>query len=201
MKEHPTPSPAVRFGIDYGPLLVFFAVNFLTPGAALFRIMAATGAFMVAMVVAMAVSWAKTRHIAPMLWISAVLIIVFGGLTLYFHDERFIKMKPTFVYALFAGVLGFGLLTGRPFLQGLLGAAYPGLTDRGWRKLTINWTIFFAAMAVLNEAVWRSVTTDQWVVFKFPGCAIITFVFVLANIPMLMKHGLALEDAPKPPEG
>ncbi|URW76734.1 septation protein A [Sphingomonas donggukensis] len=201
---NPAPSAGLRAAIDYGPLLVFFAVNFFAPGPALARIMAATIAFMVAMVVAVVVSWVKTRHVSPMLWISAVLILVFGGLTLYFHDERFIKMKPTFVYALFAGVLGFGLATGRPLLQALLGSAYPGLSENGWRKLTVNWTVFFAAMAVLNEVVWRSTTTDQWVFFKFPGCAIITVVFALANIPMLLKHGLTLGDTdetPVPPEG
>lgn len=197
-----TPSPALRFGLDYGPLVVFFAVNFFAPGPALARIMAATVAFMIAMVIAVAVSWIRTRHVSPMLLVTALLILVFGALTLYFHDERFIKMKPTFVYALFSAVLGFGLATGRPLLQALLGTAYPGLTARGWRKLTINWTIFFAAMAVLNEAVWRSTTTDQWVLFKFPGCVIITLVFALANVPMLLKNGLTLGDtdeAPVPP--
>jgi intracellular septation protein len=106
------------------------------------------------------------------------------------------------VYALFSAVLGFGLATGRPLLQALLGTTYPGLTALGWRKLTINWTIFFAAMAVLNEVVWRSTTTDQWVFFKFPGCVIITLVFALANVPMLLKNGLSLGDtdeAPVPP--
>ncbi|MHA6722926.1 septation protein A [Sphingomonas sp. RS2018] len=203
MSETKPPSPAVRFGIDYGPLVVFFAVNFLMPGPALARIMAATVAFMVAMTVAMIVSWTKTRAIPPMLLVTAVLVLVFGGLTLYFHDERFIKMKPTFVYALFAATLSFGLWTGRPLLQGLLGAAYPGLTDRGWRQLTINWAIFFAVMAVVNEAVWRSVTTDQWVLFKFPGCAIVTLAFAFANIPMLLRNGLTLgdDDAPVPPQG
>lgn len=198
--------------LDYGPLLVFFAVNFLMPGVPIVRVLTATAAFMVAMVVAVLISWFKTRHVSPMLWLTAVLVIVFGGLTLYFHDQKFIQMKPTFVYVLFAGVLFFGLVTGRPLLQQLLGTAYPGLNAVGWRKLTRNWAVFFALMAVLNEAVWRGtalyMTKDAawnaWVLFKFPGCVIITLVFAIANVPMLLKHGLALESdaiTQAPPEG
>lgn len=194
-------SPGLRLALDYAPLIAFFAVNFLAPGPALARLLAATVAFMVAMVIAVAVSWVMTRHVSPMLWISAVLVVVFGGLTLYFHDERFIKMKPTLIYALFAAVLAFGVLTGRPLLRQLLGTAYPGLSEVGWRKLTINWATFFAVMAVANEIVWRSATTDQWVLFKFPGVPVITLVFAVANVPMLMRHGLGAEAAPVSPEG
>ncbi|WP_298673753.1 septation protein A [uncultured Sphingomonas sp.] len=198
-----SPSAGFRLALDYGPLLVFFAVNFLTPGAAIMRIIAATAAFMVAMVVALILSWIKTRRLSPMLLISAVLVLVFGGLTIYFHDERFIKMKPTFVYAIFAAVLGFGLATGRPLLQSLLETAYPGLSEDGWRKLTRNWTIFFVFMAVLNEAVWRHSSTDFWVGFKLWGAIPLTLLFAFANVPMLLKHGLQMENAPDtiPPEG
>ncbi len=117
-------------------------------------------------------------------------------------------MKPTFVYTIFAIVLGFGLVTRRPLLKLLLETSYPGLDERGWHKLTINWMIFFVLMAVANEAVWRITAPEMnsdlriWTLYKFPGCVIITFVFALANIPMLMKHGLTV-DAPVevPPEG
>ncbi|QNE31162.1 septation protein A [Sphingomonas sp. NBWT7] len=196
------PSPGLRLAIDYGPLLVFFAVNFLAPGPAIARIVAATATFMVAMVAALGLSWWKTRHLPPMLLISAVLVVVFGGLTIWFHDERFIKMKPTFVYGIFAATLAFGLATGRPLLQMLLESAYPGLTPMGWRKLTRNWAIFFAAMAVLNEAVWRSTSTDFWVGFKLWGAIPLTFGFALANVPMLMRHGLQPGEAapPVPPQ-
>ncbi len=188
--------------LDYGPLLVFFTVNFLGHGPAIARIVTATVAFIVAMVVALIVSWVKTRHISPMLLISGVLVVVFGGLTVWFHDDRFIKMKPTFVYAIFAGVLGFGLATGRPLLQSLLETAYPGLDADGWRKLTRNWAVFFVGMAMLNEAVWRSTTTDFWVGFKLWGAIPLTLLFALANIPMLLKHGLATGGDPPvaPPE-
>lgn len=190
--------------IDYGPLAVFFLVNSFTPGPQLARILAATSAFMVAMFVAMAVSWWKTKHISPMLWIAGALVLVFGGLTLYFHDETFIKIKPTIVYAMFAIILGYGLLTRKPLLQMLLEAAYPGLSERGWRLLTINWALFFAAMAVLNEVTRRMLEWDNWVTFKTWGVIPLTLVFAMLNIPMLLKHGLQLEkpeDTPIPPEG
>ncbi len=204
MSERPLTSPAFRLALDYGPLVVFFAVNFLAPGPAIARVTAATIAFMVAMATALLVSWFRTRHISPMLWITGALVLVFGGLTIYFHDDRFIKMKPTFVYAIFAAVLGFGLATGRPLLQSLLETAYPGLTRLGWSRLTRNWTIFFVFMAVLNETVWRTQSTDFWVGFKLWGAIPLTLIFAAANIPMLLRHGLTLaEDAVTdiPPEG
>ena len=155
----------------------------------------ATLVFAVATVVAIAWSRVKLGAVSPMLWISGALVLVFGGLTVWFHDPRFIQMKPTFVYAIFAAVLGFGLATGRPLLEQLLGTAYPGLTPLGWRKLTINWTLFFIALAVLNEIARTTLSYDHWVLFKFPGCAVASFVFALANVPMLLRHGLMLGDA------
>ena len=176
------------------------------------RVICATTGFVVATVIAMAVSKLKLGTISPMLWISGALVVVFGGLTIYFADPRFIKMKPTFVYAIFASVLCFGLITRRPLLQQLLGAAYPGLTQAGWLKLTRNWAIFFVVMAIANEIVWRwtaaTMSEDAafraWTLYKFPGCVVITLLFAIANVPMLMKHGLNLEgDAVTdvPPEG
>ncbi|MDB5703021.1 MAG: hypothetical protein JWN66_137, partial [Sphingomonas bacterium] len=160
-------------------------------------------AFMIAIVAAMTVSKLRYRQVSPMLWFSAAMVLVLGSITLYFHNETFIKIKPTFVYASFAAILAFGLATGRPLLQSLLEAAYPGLTEQGWRKLTINWTIFFVCMAVLNEAVWRNSTTDFWVAFKLWGAIPLTLIFAIANVPMLMKHGLNTGETlpPVPPEG
>ncbi len=189
------PSPGLRMALDYGPLIVFFAVNFLGHGPPIGRIILATMAFMAAIVVALVASWVTTRHVSPMLLVSGVLVIVFGGLTVWFHDDRFIKMKPTFVYAIFAAVLGFGLATGRPLLQSLLETAYPGLDAVGWRKLTRNWAVFFVGMAALNEAVWRSTTTVFWVGLKLWGAIPLTLLFAFANIPMLLKHGLTQEAA------
>jgi intracellular septation protein len=207
--------------IDYAPLVVFFAVNFLAPGPMLLRLVAAmtgflgdmeragalviarvivaTAAFMVATLIAIIVSQVKTGRVSPMLWISGALVVLFGGLTIYFHDPRFIQMKPTILYACFSAVLGFGLATGRPLLQGLLGAAYPGLSALGWRKLTVNWALFFAGMAGLNELVWRSASWDFWVGFKLWGAIPLTLLFAFANVPMLMRHGLQAGDVDTPP--
>ena len=208
-------SPGLRMAVDYAPLIVFFLVNFLAPAAPMMRlvgslsgfldgmdrvgalviarVICATAAFIVATVAAMIVSRVKLGSISPMLWISGGLVVVFGGLTLWFHDPRFIQMKPTIVYATFACVLAFGLFTGRPLLEGLLGSAYPGLTAVGWRKLTRNWTGFFIGMACLNEVVWRNTNWDFWVGFKLWGAIPLTLGFALANIPMLMRHGLEME--------
>jgi len=196
------PDPTLRMAIDFGPLIVFFAVNFLVGGAQITRVLAATVAFMVATAVAMGVSRWKTGHISAMLWLSGVLVLVFGSLTIYFHDETFIKIKPTIIYLMFASVLTFGLVTGRPLLQLVLGAAYPGLTPRGWRLLTINWAIFFTVQAALNEIVWRNASWDFWVGYKLWGVIPMTLLFAIANLPMLMKHGMQVgEPAPLPPEG
>ncbi|GAK33508.1 putative intracellular septation protein A [Iodidimonas nitroreducens] len=171
-----------RFLTELGPLLVFFIVNWQAD------IFAATGAFMVAMVAAMAYSWHSTRHIAPMMWVSTVLVVVFGGLTLWLHDETFIKLKPTIIYLIFASILLTGLWSGRIFLRTVLGAAFPPLTDRGWVLLTRNWALFFIGMAVLNEAVWRNVSTDHWVMFKTFGAIPLTFIFAIAQTPVVTRH-------------
>jgi intracellular septation protein len=204
MAEPRTLTPGLRMLIDFGPLAVFFAVNSLAGGPPLGRILAATAAFMVAMGVAMGLSWWKARHISPMLWISGALVLVFGGLTLYYRDQTFIQIKPTIVYAMFAVVLGYGLMTGKPLLQMLLEQAYPGLSAKGWRLLTINWTGFFVAMAILNEVMRQLLSWDQWVTFKTWAVIPLTLVFAMLNIPMLLRHGLQLdkpEDTPLPPEG
>lgn len=219
-------SPGVRMFVDYAPLLVFFAVNFLVPAPVSMRLVAATSgflsdldrmsalviarvitatvAFIVATVVAMIVSKVKLGRVSPMLWLSGGLVVVFGGLTVYFRDPRFIQMKPTIVYLTFAAVLAFGLVTGRPLLDGLLGTAYPGLRADGWRKLTRNWAVFFVAMAGANELVWRALGWDVWVLYKLWVAIPVTLVFAAANVPMLLRHGLQVEDDPvpaRPPEG
>ncbi len=200
----PAPSPGLRMLIDFGPLAVFFLVNFFGPEPKLLRMLAATAAFMVAIFVAMGVSLWKTKHVSPMLWVSGALVLVFGGLTLWFRDETFIKVKPTLVYAMFAAVLAYGLITKKPLLQMLLESAYPGLTAKGWRLLTINWTIFFVAMALLNELVWRTQSWDFWVGFKLWGVVPLTLIFAMGNNPMLLRHGLTTDreivDKALPPE-
>ena len=199
MNAKAEPQGGAKLLIDLGPLLVFFLVNFLAPVPSLMKIFVATGAFMVAMVVAMLFSAIRYRRISPLLWFSGIMVVILGGLTIWLHNEIFIKMKPTIYYVLVAGLLAFGLATDRPLLQRVLGSAYPGLNEDAWRKLTRNWAIFFVCMAFLNEAVWRNASTDFWVGFKLWGAIPLTFLFAAANIPMLMKHGLMREDA-KPAE-
>jgi len=148
-----------------------------------------------AIVAAMIASYVVTRHIPIMAIVTGVIVLVFGTLTLVLHDETFIKIKPTIYYALVAGLLAFGLATGRPLLQRVLGSAYPGLDETGWSKLTRNWALFFAFMAVLNEVVWRNSSTQFWIGFKIWGALPLTFLFAAANIPMLLRHGLMKEDA------
>jgi len=189
------PQGAGKLLIDIGPLLVFFLVNFLAPVPAVLKIFVATGAFMVAMVAAMIYSALRYRTISPLLWFSGVMVVILGGLTIWLHKDWIIKMKPTFYYTLVAGLLAFGLATGRPLLQQVLGSTYPGLDEDGWRKLTRNWAFFFAFMAALNEAVWRNSSTDFWVGFKLWGALPLTFLFATANIPMLLRHGLMKDEA------
>ena len=186
--------------IDVGPLLVFFAVNFFAPVPQALKIFVATGAFMAAMIAAMLYSALKFGRVSPLLWFSGVMVVVLGGITIWLHDETFIKMKPTVYYLFVAALLGFGLWADKPLLKRVLGSSYPGLDEHGWRKLTRNWALFFAFMAALNEAVWRNASTDFWIGFKLWGAIPLTFLFALANIPMLLKHGLARDEAtPKEP--
>jgi intracellular septation protein len=195
MSTKTEPQGGGKLLIDLGPLLVFFLVNFLAPVPSVLKIFVATGAFMAAMVVAMIYSALRYGRISPLLWFSGAMVVILGGLTIWLHNEAFIKMKPTLYYALVSGLLWFGLLTDRPLLQRVLGSTYPGLDEIGWAKLTRNWAFFFGFMALLNEAVWRNSSTDFWIGFKLWGALPLTFLFAAANIPMLLKHGLMREDA------
>jgi intracellular septation protein len=195
MSTKQEPQGGARLLIDLGPLLVFFVANFFAPVPAVLKIFVATGAFMVAMIAAMLFSAIRYRRISPLLWFSGIMVVILGGLTIWLHDRTFIQMKPTIYYVLVSALLWFGLATDRPLLQRVLGSTYPGLDETGWMKLTRNWAIFFAFMAVLNEAVWRSTSWDFWIGFKLWGALPLTFLFAAANIPMLLRHGLMKEDA------
>ena len=202
MKVEPSREPAggARLLIDIGPLLIFFLVNFLAPVPGPLKIFVATGGFMAAMMTALVFSAVRYRYVSPLLLFSGVMVVVLGGLTIWLHNETFIKVKPTIYYTLVSGVLFFGLATGKPLLKAVLGSTYPGLDEEGWRKLTRNWAIFFAIMAVVNETVWRNSSTDFWIGFKLWGAVPATLLFALANVPMLLRHGLSTEDAAKPVE-
>ena len=179
--QKPKLNPMLKLALDIGPLVVFFAAN------ARFGIFPATAIFMATIVAALAVSYALTRHIAIMPVVTAVIVLVFGSLTLVLHDEHFIKLKPTIIYLLFGGVLLGGLAFGKPLLSMVFDSVFH-LTDEGWRKLTVRWALFFFALAILNEIVWRTQSTDVWVSFKVFGVVPLTFLFGALQYPLLTKY-------------
>jgi len=202
MKQQPesnVPTPAApeadhsvwaKLAIELGPLLVFFGTN------AAAGIYAGTAVFMAATLVSLVVAWFRYHKVPVMPLVSGVIVLVFGGLTLYLRDETFIKLKPTIVYSMFALLLGAGLLTKKPMLELLLGPAF-NLTQEGWRKLTMRWALFFLAMAALNELIWRNVSTDAWVSFKAFGFLPLTFLFAVAQVPLMQRHEPLAEAAPE----
>lgn len=181
-------NPWLKLAIEGGPLLVFFAAN--SWGGIFY----ATGFFMVAIVLALGVSYKLTRKWPMVPLVSAVIVLIFGGLTLYLQDETFIKVKPTILYTLFGSALLFGIATGRSYLKPVFKAGFPPLTDEGWNKLTYRWAAFFLALAVLNEVVWRNVSTDAWVNFKVFAMVPITIVFAFSQMPMVMRHVIEDEE-------
>ncbi len=178
----PAPSVLLKLAIELGPLLVFFGTN------AAAGIYAGTAAFMVATIVSLAAAWFAYHKLPIMPLVSGVIVLVFGGLTLYLRDETFIKLKPTIVYTLFAVLLTAGLVWKKPVLELLFGPVFT-LTEVGWRKLTLRWALFFAVMAVVNELVWRNVSTDAWVSFKAFGFLPLTFLFAVLQVPLMQRYG------------
>jgi intracellular septation protein len=168
--------------VDYGPLAAFF-VAYLALG-----LMAATAALIAASLVALLAAWLLERRVPPIPLATAALVAVFGGLTLWLQDETFIKMKPTIVQALFTLVLLGSLAWRRPLLKTLLGPMMPPMSDAAWRQFTLRYALFFAAMAVLNEIVWRTQSTDFWVTFKVFGLSGLTFLFILSQIPFVGRQ-------------
>ncbi|OBX18250.1 septation protein A [Erythrobacter sp. QSSC1-22B] len=187
--------------VDYGPLLVFLgAYKFAAPDepgplGEIAAVIYGTVAFMVAAVVALAFSKWKFGKISPMLMLSTALIVGFGALTIWLRDPDFIQVKPTAIYIFFGVVLLVGYARGRALLQTLLEAAFEGVTQEGWLKLSRNWGMFFLALAVLNEVLRAQLSFESWLWAKIWVFMPLTFVFTFTQIPMLLKHGLALEDA------
>ena len=195
-------NPILKFALELGPLLVFFFAN--SKGEQLaeqFPILAsfggpifiATGLFMIAMVISLAVSLLLTRTVPMMPLVTLAVVLVFGGLTLYLQDDTFIKMKPTIVNALFASVLLIGLYFGKSLLAYVFESAFK-ITDEGWRILTLRWGLFFIFLAVLNEVVWRNFSTDFWVSFKVWGTMPITMIFAMAQMPIVTRYALPEEE-------
>jgi intracellular septation protein len=191
-----TLNPIVKFALELGPLALFFIVYSRV------NIFAATGILMASVVVTLTVSYATLKRVPIMPLITAVIVLIFGSLTLFLHDETLIKIKPTALYILFAAALFVGLWLNKPLLKILFDGALH-VTDEGWRKLTWRWAFFFLALAVLNEIVWRGAVhylpaaeaTDLWVKFKTFGFLPLTLLFALAQTPLIMKYE-AKDEAP-----
>jgi intracellular septation protein len=193
----------VNLAVDYGPLLVFFlAYRYFSPkdagsqslGAAV-AVTKSTVVFMAATVIALIVSKWRLGHISPMLWLSTILIIGFGSLTVFLGDPVWIQIKPTAIYLLFAAVLFGGLLRGKAMLRMLLQSAFDGLSEEGWLKLSRNWAWFFLFLAGLNEVLRHTLSFDTWLLAKLWGVTGLSFLFTFTQIPMLLKHGLGEENA------
>ena len=182
--------------LDYGPLLIFF-VTYKIAGSGLQGTLAATLAFMVAAVASIVVGLTLVGRVSPMVWLSTGLIVGFGAITLYLRDPRFIQMKPTIIYLLFAGTLLAGLVRRKPMLRWLFGPVFPGLSDEGWLKLSRNWALFFLALAVANEVMRATLSFDTWLTLKVWGVSVLSFIFAIANMPMLLRHGLNPDDKAK----
>jgi intracellular septation protein len=211
MTEKPRLNPLLKLALDLGPRLVFFFANAkpalyepwiapLIPAAVATGersgIFVATAVFMIAILAALVISYVLTRRLPLMAVVSAVIVVVFGGATLFFQNDTFIKMKPTIIYLLFAGTLFGGMILRRPLLATVFDQMFH-LTDEGWRKLTLRWSLFFLALAVLNEIVWRTQTTDTWVTFKVFGVTPLTFVFAALQYPLMMKYDATPKDEAK----
>lgn len=196
--------PGLKFALEMGPLIVFFLVTYKGDWlTSLFPVLGeigkpifiATAVFMVTSVIALAVSWALTRMLALMPLVSGIVVLFFGTLTLWLHDDTFIKMKPTLVYALFGGLLLGGLAFGKPLLGYVFDQAFE-LDQEGWRKLTFRWGLFFLGCAVLNEIVWRTLghiyppelADKYWAGFKLFGFMTLTFLFMLTQMPLIARH-------------
>lgn len=186
--------------VDYGPLLIFlgvyryYAPEKAEPIAEIAAVVRGTLAFMVAAVAALAISKWRLGKVSPMLWFSTALIVGFGALTIFFGDPTFVQLKPTIIYCGFGIALLAGWMMGKPLLKTLLAAAFEGLSDEGWLKLSRNWGFFFLALALLNEGLRAYLDFGDWLAAKLWVFLPVSFLFTFSQIPMLLKHGLSLEE-------
>lgn len=191
------PNPFVKIALEIGPIIIFFLAYRWAPisdgatdkAAQLEQILFATAVFIPVILLSLAASWILTRHLPKMAVLTAVLVIVFGGLTLWLQDDTFIKMKPTILYAMFAGILGVGLMRGESYLRYLMDEVLP-MTREGWMIFTFRFALFFAVLAVVNEVVWRSMSTDTWVTFKTFFLPIASFAFIASQTGVFTKYAV-----------
>ena len=201
MTEAKPLNPVLKLALELGPLVLFFFANAYGDRFGVAeerRIFAATAIFIVATLIALAVHYVLVKKLPIMPLVSGVVVVVFGGLTLWLDNDTFIKLKPTIVNTLFGVVLLGGLALGKPLLALVLDSVFE-LTDEGWRKLTLRWALFFFFLAIVNEIVWRTQTTDVWVSFKVFGIMPITIAFALAQTPLLLRHEAKSESPLTPP--
>lgn len=194
MAEKKKINPMLKMGLELGPIVAFFAAyvalrdkTFSIGGTDYEGFIMVTAGFIPVLLLTTGVLWKLTGHLSKMQIATAVLVVVFGGLTVWLNDDRFFKMKPTMIYTLFAGVLGWGLLRGKSYLQFVMDEAVP-LTRQGWMILTRRLALFFAALAVANEVIWRTMSTDAWVNFKTFGLTIAIFAFFMTQGKLFETH-------------
>ncbi|MDG1281055.1 MAG: septation protein IspZ [Pseudorhodobacter sp.] len=195
---------ALKMALELGPIAAFFIGYvklkdevFTFGGTDYAGFIVVTAAFIPLMLVTTGLLWALTGKLSKMQIATVVLVVVFGGLSVWLNDERFFKMKPTMIYALFAGILGFGLWRGQSYLRSVMGEALP-MQEAGWMILTKRLTIFFAVLAVLNEVVWRGFSTEAWVNFKTFGLTAALFLFFMTQGSVFSKYGIEKEgDGPQ----
>lgn len=191
-------NPILKLVLEIGPVIAFFVVFRYaggdTPEMQFEGMMTATAVFVPLSIATLAISWFLTGTLPRMALVTAIVVLVFGGLTLWLRDDTFIKMKPTVIYGLFAAILGFGLMRGQSYLQYLMGEMMP-LSHTGWMTFTKRFALFFVTMAMVNEAVWRTQDTDTWVTFKTFVLTGALLVFIMSQMPLLQRH--AIEDTDK----
>lgn len=187
-------SPVLKFALEFGPLAIFFLTYryYADEGVVIFGehyagVVAATIVFVPAILISLGISWAKTGSMPRMAVVTAVVVVVFGGLTIWLNDATFIKMKPTIVNLIFAFVLLWGVFSGRSFLKYVMGELLP-LTEAGWMGLATRFAIFFIFMALLNEVIWRTMSENFWVNFKTFGSPLVTFGFILTQTGFIKRH-------------
>ncbi|UWQ14984.1 septation protein IspZ [Aliiroseovarius sp. M344] len=188
-------NPALRAALEYGPIILFFVAytflkdrDFMVGGTEYSGFVAVTALFIPVLALATLAMWKITGHLSKMQIMTLVLVIGFGGMSIWFNDERFFKMKPTIIYLLFAGLLGFGLMRGTSYLEAVMDRALP-LERAGWMILTKRLAMFFLALAVANEVIWRSMSTDAWVNFKTFGLPLAMFGFFMTQAGLFKKYG------------